>query len=140
MVVCIALDVVMVVSRLEGVPARPYILWGDRVTWKVLAEYCWSPTITRSASSTSIRVITKEVRYIHMLSLILEYSIPMSSPAAPGLTPSLSLHWRRTWTVYSSSEMRMPPLAGRCPSSTTTQIHRRKLMLVFLPLGYLGIP
>jgi len=35
-VVCIALGVI---RYFEGVPARPYISWGDRVTWKVLAEY-----------------------------------------------------------------------------------------------------
>jgi hypothetical protein len=75
----------------EGVFARPYISWGDRVTWKVLAEYSWSPTTTRSgsflctaASSTPIRVVTREVRYIHGLSLMLEHSMPMSSPAAAG--------------------------------------------------------
>ena len=77
----------------ERVPARPYISGGDRVTWKFLAEYSWSPTITQSgsflctaASSTPIRVVTTKVRYIHELSLILEYSMPISSPAVPGLT------------------------------------------------------
>ena len=90
MVVCIALGVDDV---LRGVPAHPYISGGDRVTWKVLAEYSWSPTTTRSgsflctaASSTPIRVVTKEVRYIHELSLTLEHSMPISSPAALGLT------------------------------------------------------
>ena len=33
-----------------------------------------------TASSTPIRVVTKEVRYIHALSLTLEYSMAMSSP------------------------------------------------------------
>jgi len=68
----------------EGVRAHPYIFWGDRITWKVLDEYGWSPTTTRSgsfpctaASSTSIRVVTKEVWYIHVLPLTL-----------PGLTTS----------------------------------------------------
>ena len=78
----------------EGVPARPYISGGrGKVTWKVLAEYSWSPTTTQSgsflctaASSTPIRVVTREIRYIHELSLTLEHSIPMSSLAAPGLT------------------------------------------------------
>ena len=63
---------------------------GDRVTWKVLAEYSWSPTI-RVASSTPIRVVTKEVRYIHELSLTLEHSMSISSPAAPGLTSPRAL-------------------------------------------------
>ena len=87
--VCIALGVD---NQLEGVPARPYISGGDRVTWKVLAEYSWSPTTTRSCSllctaaiSTPIRVVTIEVRYIHELSLTLEHSMPISSPTAPGL-------------------------------------------------------
>ena len=71
---------------------------GGRVTWKVLAEYSWSPTTTRlgsffctAASSTPIRVVTKEERYIHELSLNLEYSMPISSPAAPGLTSPWAL-------------------------------------------------
>ena len=66
---------------------------GDRVTWKVLAEYSWSPTTTRpgsfictAASSMPIRVVTREVRYIYELSLTLEHFMPISSPAAPGLT------------------------------------------------------
>ena len=33
-----------------------------------------------------IRVFTKEVRYIHELSLTLEHSMSISSPAVPGLT------------------------------------------------------
>ena len=68
-------------------------IWGDRFTWKVLAEYSWSPTTARSgsflctaASSTPIQVVTREVRYVYELSLTLEHSIPISSPAAPGLT------------------------------------------------------
>ena len=66
---------------------------GDRVTWKVVAEYSWSPTTARSgsflctaASSIPIRVVTKEVRYIHKLSFTLKYSMPISSPAVSGLT------------------------------------------------------
>ena len=96
--VCIALGVD---DHLEGVPARPYISGGDRVTWKVLAEYSWSPTTTQSgsflctaASSTPIRVVTKEVRYNHELSLTLEHSMPISSPAALGLTSPRALHSR----------------------------------------------
>ena len=87
--VCIALGVD---DRLERVPACPYIS-GDRVTWKVLAEYSWSPTTTQSdsflctaASSMPIRIVTKEVRYIYELSLTLEHSISINSPAVPGLT------------------------------------------------------
>ena len=88
MVVCIALGVD---DRRGSLPALIYP--GDRVTWKVLAEYSWSPTTTRSgsflcttASSTLILVVTKETRYIHELSLTLEHSMPISSPAVPGLT------------------------------------------------------
>src|SRR6185503_6382445 len=76
---------------------------GDRVIWKVLAEYSWSPSTARSgsflctaASSTPIWVVTKRVRYIHELSLTLEHSMPISSPAVPGLTglatPAIGLH------------------------------------------------
>ena len=72
---------------------------GDWVTWKVLVEYSWSPTTTQAgsflcttASSTLIRVVTKEVRYIHGLSITLEHSMPISSPAAPGLTQPFHLY------------------------------------------------
>ena len=98
-VICIALGVDD--DCLEGVPARPYISGGERVTWKVLAEYSWSPTTTQSdsflctvASSTPIWVITKEVSYIHELSLTLEHSISISSPAVPGLTSPRALRSR----------------------------------------------
>ena len=33
-----------------------------------------------------IPLVAREVRYIHKLSLTLEHSMPISSPAAPGLT------------------------------------------------------
>ena len=36
-----------------------------------------------AASSTPIRVVTREVRYIHEPSLTLEHSMPISSSAAP---------------------------------------------------------
>ena len=93
--VCIALGVD---DRLEGVPVHPNISGGDRVTWKVLAEYSWNPTATQSgsflciaASSTPIRVITGEIRYIHELSLTRVHSMPISSPAASGLTSPRAL-------------------------------------------------
>ena len=78
---------------LEGGPCPPLYIRGDRVTWKVLSEYSWSPTTTQSdsflctaASPTPIQLVTKELRYFHELSLTLEYSKPISSPAALGLT------------------------------------------------------
>ena len=37
------------------------------------------------ASSTPIRIVTREARYIFVLSLTLEHSMPISSPTAPGL-------------------------------------------------------
>jgi hypothetical protein len=96
-VVCIALGVDDL-SR-GSLPALIYP--GDRVTWKVLAEYSWSPTTTRSGSflctaagSTPIRVVTTEVRYIYELSLTLEHSMPVCSPAAPGLTSPRALRSR----------------------------------------------
>ena len=58
-VACIALGVVMVVSVLRGVPTRPYIFWGDRVTWKILAEYSWNPTITRSGSFLVLQLVLR---------------------------------------------------------------------------------
>ena len=82
MVVCIALGVDDI---LRG-SLSALIYRGDRVTWKVLAEDSWSPTTTQSdsflytaASSTPIRVVTKEVRYIHELSLTLEHSMSKQS-------------------------------------------------------------
>ena len=99
-VVCIALGVGDV-SR-GSLPALIYP--GDRVTWKVLAEYSWRPTTTQSgsfhytaASSTPIRVGRREVSYTHELSLTLEHSMPISSPASTGLTvnPQSAPHGRR---------------------------------------------
>ena len=91
MVVCIALGVDDVLRG--SLPALIYRGRGDMITWKVLAEYSWSPTTTQSgsflctaASSIPIRVVTKEVRYIHELFLTLEHSISISSPAVLGLT------------------------------------------------------
>jgi len=93
MVDCIALCV----DVLSRGPCPPLNIRGDEVTLKVLVEYSWNPTTTQSgsflctaASFTPIRVVTREVRYIHVLSLTLEHSMPISSPAAPGLTISLS--------------------------------------------------
>ena len=79
----------------------PLYIQGDRFIGKVLTEYSWSTTIARSgsflctaASSTSIREVRKEVRYIHRLSLTLEHSMPISSPAAPDLTSPRALRSR----------------------------------------------
>ena len=81
---------------------------GDRITWKVPAVYSWSPTTTQSgsflctaASSMPIRVVTKEVRYIHELSLTLEHSISISSPAVPGLTVTVMM--MQTWEHLQQS-------------------------------------
>ena len=83
-------SVLMIVWR-GSLPALIYP--GDKVTWKVLAEYSCSPTTTQSgsflctvASSMPIRIVTKEVRYIHELSVTLEHSMSINSPAIPGLT------------------------------------------------------
>ena len=88
-VICIALGV----DVFRGGLHPPLYIRGDRATWKVLAEYSRNPTTTQSgnflctaASPTPIWVVTREVRYIHELSLTLEYSMPINSPAALGLT------------------------------------------------------
>ena len=96
--VCIALGID---DCSEGVPADPYISGGTGLHEKILAEYSWNPTTTQSgsflctaASSTSIWVVTREVRYIHELSLTLEHSMHISSPTAPGLTSPRALRSR----------------------------------------------
>jgi hypothetical protein len=85
----------------RGGPCPPSYIRGDRVTWKVLTKSSWSPTTTQldsflctAASSTPIRVVTREVRYIHGLSLSLEHSMSISSPASPGLTSPRALRSR----------------------------------------------
>jgi hypothetical protein len=105
-VVCIALGV----DDVSRGSLLALIYLGDKVTWKVLAGYSWNPTTTQSssflctaASSTPIRVVTREARYIHELSLTLEHSMLISSPTAPGLI-------RVTWNV----------LAKYCWRPTTT--------------------
>ena len=101
--VCIALCV----EVFCGGTCPPLYIRGDRFTWKVLAEYSLSPTTARSgsflctaASSTPIRVVTREVRFVYELSLTLEHSIPISSPAAPGLTSPRTL---RSQVLQASS-------------------------------------
>ena len=73
-------------------PCPPLHIRGDRVTLNFLAEYSWNHTTTQSCSflctavcPTPIRVVTKEVSYIHELFLTLEHSISISSPAVLGL-------------------------------------------------------
>ena len=73
---CVVICIVLGVDVFRGGPCPPLYIRGDRVTWKVLAEHSWS----------LIRVVTKEVRYIHELSLTLEHSMPVSSPTVPSLT------------------------------------------------------
>ena len=82
------------VSR--GVPARPYIFGGTGLHGKsqpttvgVLLQHDRVVFLCTAASSMPIRVVTKEVGYIHELSLTLEHSMPISSPAVPGLTPGV---------------------------------------------------
>ena len=77
--------IVLGVDVFRGGPCPPLNIRGDRVTWKVLAEYSWSPTTTQSgsflctvASSTPIQGVTRE-GFIHELSLTLEHSMPISS-------------------------------------------------------------
>ena len=89
MVVCIVLGVDDVLRG--SLPALIYP--GGQGYMEVLAEYSGNPTTTQwgsflctVASSTPIRVVKREVRYIHELFLTLEHSIPIISPAAPGLT------------------------------------------------------
>ena len=96
----------------RGGPCPPLYIWGDRVTWKILAEYSWNPTTKQSgsflrtvASSTPIRVVTKEVRYIHDLSLTLEDSMPISSPNAPGLTSPRALRSRVLQALSTSEDV-----------------------------------
>ena len=74
MVVCIALGVSDVSKGF--LPALIYP--GNRVTWKVLEEYSWSPTIIQSGSF----LCTAAIPYSRT-------SMPISSPAASGLTAYL---------------------------------------------------
>ena len=46
-----------VVRCFGGVPARPYIVWENRVTWKVLAEYVFNPTPSGSGSLLVLRLV-----------------------------------------------------------------------------------
>ena len=50
--------------------------------------YLFGSSLCTAATSMPIQVVTKEVSYIHELSITLEHSMPISSPAAPGLTSS----------------------------------------------------
>ena len=104
---CVVVCIDLGVDDFGGGPCSPLYIRGDKVTWKVLAKYSWNPTTAQSgsflctvASSTPIRVVTREVRYIHKLSLSLEHSMPISSPATPGLTSPRAL---RSQVLQASS-------------------------------------
>ena len=98
----------------KGVPARPYISGGQgykESPSRVQLESFYN-TIGKFpctvASSTPIRLVTKEVRYIHELSLTLEHSMSISSPTVPGLTSPRALRSRvlqasSTWLPSSST-------------------------------------
>ena len=92
-----------------GDPCPPLYIRGDS-----LSRDSWSPTTTRSgsflctaASPTPIRVVTREVRSIHELSLTLEYSMPVTSPAAPGLTSPRALRSRVLQAKYMAGRLRV---------------------------------
>ena len=53
-VVCIPSGIV---RYFGGVFVRPYISWGGRVIWKVLAEYVLSPTPSESDSFLLLRLV-----------------------------------------------------------------------------------
>ena len=68
---------------LQPVLGRHGNLW----TWRMHAHATQSGSfIYTAASFMPIRIVTKEIRYIHELSLALEHSMSISSPAVPGLT------------------------------------------------------
>ena len=54
MILCIPSGLV---RSFGGVHVRPYIVWGNRVTWKVLAEYVYSPTPSGSGSFLILRLV-----------------------------------------------------------------------------------
>ena len=128
MVVCIALGV----DIFRGGPCPPLYIRGNRVTWKVLAEYSWSPTTTQSgsflcsaASSMSIQVVTKEVRYIHELSHTLEHSMSIISPAVPGLTSGLSLVVSHPWGCLFLGAQKLTSLVGKLDLATKCSGRKR---------------
>ena len=108
---------------------QPLYIRGDRVTWKVLAEYSWSLTTTQSgsflctaASPTPIRVVTRVVRYIHKLSLILEHFMSINSPAAPGLTYTKTELPLRSKTTKKSTKTAKNMILGGWPPCNPPRI------------------
>jgi hypothetical protein len=59
-----------------------------------------------STSSTPIRVDTIEAGHIHVLLPTLEYSTPVSSPAAPGLASPRALRSRVLQALSASEDIR----------------------------------
>ena len=55
MVACIALGV----DVFRGGPCLPLYIPGDRVTWKVLVEYYWSPTAIQSGSFLVLQLVLR---------------------------------------------------------------------------------
>ena len=64
-------------------------------------EFGWFQSM--STSSTPIRVDTKKVGHNHVLLHTLEYSVPVGSPVAPGLTSPRALR-SRVMQASSASE------------------------------------
>ena len=72
-----------------------------------------------STSSTLIRVDTKEVRHIHVLLPTLEYSMPVGSPAIPGLTSPRALRSRVLQVSSVSEDVRrvLQEFLDSCPGN-----------------------
>jgi hypothetical protein len=93
-------------------------------------EFSWFPSM--STSSTPIWVDTKEVGHIHVLFPTLEYSVPVGSPAVPGLT-GRDLHVPRTMLsmpLHTKPEGRRcvgesPKLQGACSAKYNFEVHSR---------------
>ena len=80
----------------EGVPARPYISGGTGLHGKSLPSTVGVLLQHNRVVSfvlqlvLRLQVVTREVRYIYELSLTLDHSMAISSPAAPSLTQFVS--------------------------------------------------
>ena len=72
--VCIAFGV----DEFRGGPCPPLYIRGNRVTWKVLAGYSWSPTTARSGSFLCTAASFTPIRIVYKRGKVHPWAIPYS--------------------------------------------------------------
>ena len=90
----------------EGVPVRPYIIWGNRVTWKVLVEFCQDPSPRSSTGSRVCRLVLLLFRQIQKRQGIsMCYSLLQNIPYSWAVPLSRVSQCQLIWSKYYSNKV-----------------------------------